>query len=117
MMVSGESWSDVDRALTKAAEQIARASNPEDFQAIGLFCREGLISLAQAVFDPAKHVTGDDVQPSPTDSKRMLDAFFFVGVERRGKRGGASSRESGRRPSRCARSQAYRDPSRRRAVH
>jgi len=66
----------VDRALTKAAEQITRARNPEDLQAVGLFCREGLISLAQAVFDPSKHATEGGVQPSPTDSKRMLDAFF-----------------------------------------
>lgn len=76
MIASGERWSAVDRALTKAAEQIARASNPEDFQVVGLFCREGLISLAQAVFDAATHATDDGIQSSPTDSKRMLDAFF-----------------------------------------
>lgn len=76
MIDSQASWAAIDRALTKAAEQIARASSPEDFQAVGLFCRESLISLAQAVFDPSQHPTEGGVQPSSTDSKRMLDAFF-----------------------------------------
>ena len=59
-----------------AAAQLRRAVSPEDFQAVGLFCRESLISLAQAVFDSSRHQSDDGVQPSATDSKRMLDAFF-----------------------------------------
>ena len=76
MTDAGIDWSSVDRALMTAATQLRRADSPEDFQAVGLFCRESLISLAQAVFDSSRHKTEDGVQPSPTDSKRMLDAFF-----------------------------------------
>src|SRR5437899_2740495 len=73
---AGIDWSTVDRSLMTAAAQLRRAASPEDFQAVGLFCRESLISLAQAVFDAQRHKTEDGVQPSSTDSKRMLDAFF-----------------------------------------
>lgn len=69
-------WSAVDRPLTKAAEQLHCGTSTEDFQSVGLLCRETLISLAQAVFDPSRHKVEDRVQPSPTDSKRMLDAFY-----------------------------------------
>src|SRR3990172_8948833 len=76
-MTDGEiDWSPIDRALMAAATQLRRADSTEEFQAVGLFCREGLISLAQAVFNSSRHTTGDGVQPSATDSKRMLDAFF-----------------------------------------
>lgn len=76
-MTDGEiDWSPIDRALMTAATQLRRADSTEEFQAVGLFCREGLISLAQAVFNSSRHTTEDGVQPSPTDSKRMLDAFF-----------------------------------------
>jgi hypothetical protein len=72
----GIDWSAVDRHLMTAATQLRRAVSSEDFQAVGLFCRESLISLSQAVFDSSRHQSKDGVQPSPTDSKRMLDAFF-----------------------------------------
>src|SRR3990167_26367 len=76
-MTDGEiDWSPIDRALMAAATQLRRADSTEEVQAVGLFCREGLISLAQAVFNSSRHTTGDGVQPSATDSKRMLDAFF-----------------------------------------
>jgi len=70
-------WSAVDRTITKAGEQLRQGKNSEDFQAIGLLCREALISLSQAVFDPSRHKTEDGLDPSPTDSKRMLEAFFM----------------------------------------
>jgi hypothetical protein len=76
MSDTGIDWSAVDRPLMKAATQLRRADSPEDFQAVGLFCREILISLAQAVFDSSRHRSEDGVEPSPTDSKRMLDAFL-----------------------------------------
>ena len=76
-MTDGEiDWSPIDRALMAAATPLRRADRTEEVQAVGLFCREGLISLAQAVFNSSRHTTGDGVQPSATDSKRMLDAFF-----------------------------------------
>jgi len=88
-------WSAVDRALTKAAEQLRSGDSVEDFQSTGLSCREALISLAQAVFDPSRHKVEDGIQPSPTDSKRMLDAFFSSELS-------GGSNEEARRHARAA---------------
>lgn len=55
---------------------MASAQTEEQCQALGLLAREALISAAQMVFDPAVHSTHDGVAPSPTDAKRMLDAFI-----------------------------------------
>lgn len=35
-----------------------------------------LISLGQAVYDPAVHASPDGVSPSTTDAGRMIEAFF-----------------------------------------
>lgn len=43
-------WARVDRGVDKIRIQIEKASQPEDFQGIGLLCREVLISLAENVF-------------------------------------------------------------------
>jgi hypothetical protein len=48
----------------------------EQFQAVGLLCRETLISLGQAVYDAELHRTPDGVAPSDTDAKRMLEAYI-----------------------------------------
>jgi hypothetical protein len=69
-------WDRVDRTLTKARFALDAASAEEDWQAIGLLCREAIISLAQAVYDPALHASLDGVTPSPTDANRMLDAYI-----------------------------------------
>lgn len=69
-------WERVDRALAKARKQLDVASAEEDYQAIGLLCREVMISLAQAVYDPSIHVPEDGVTPSATDANRMLEAYI-----------------------------------------
>jgi hypothetical protein len=69
-------WERVDRALTKVRNQLNAASAEEDFQAVGLLCREILISLAQAVYDPMLHEPVDGVKPSETDANRMLEAYI-----------------------------------------
>ena len=69
-------WERVDRALSKAKAQYSLASAEEDFQAIGLLCREVIISLAQAVFDPEIHATIDGVEASKTDANRMIEAYI-----------------------------------------
>jgi hypothetical protein len=66
----------VDRAMGKARSQFELASAEEDYQAIGLLCREVIISLAQAVFDPEIHETLDGVTASATDANRMLEAYI-----------------------------------------
>lgn len=69
-------WERVDRALTKARTQLRTASAEEDCQAIGLLCREVIISLAQAVYDPDVHESMDGVKPSATDANRMLEGYI-----------------------------------------
>jgi len=66
----------LDRTMKEASERSETATTEEQFQAIGLLCREALITLAQAVYNPQRHPTTDGVEPSETDVKRMLDAFL-----------------------------------------
>jgi hypothetical protein len=69
-------WARVDRSVEKIIKTLETAKNEEDFQAVALLCREAIISLAQAVYDPEKHESLDGVKPSPTDAKRMLENFI-----------------------------------------
>ena len=69
-------WPLVDRQLDEVRERLASASTEEQFQTVGLLCRETLISVAQTVFDPDRHPPRDDVSASKTDAKRMLDRFL-----------------------------------------
>lgn len=69
-------WTRVDRGVDKCRHQLHAAEEEEDFQQVGLLCREILISLAQAVYNPAIHESLDGKEPSPTDAKRMLEAFI-----------------------------------------
>ena len=69
-------WERVDRALSKARNQLNTASAEEDCQLIGLLCREIIISLAQAVYDPEIHEPIDGITPSETDANRMLESYI-----------------------------------------
>lgn len=69
-------WERVDRVMDAARRQLEIAANEEGFQQVGLLCREILISLAQAVYDPNLHPALDDKKPSHTDAKRMLEAYI-----------------------------------------
>lgn len=69
-------WSRVDRGIYEIRRRLEQAEVEEHFQAVGLLCREVLISVAQVVFDPQRHQTEDGTQPSETDGKRMLDAYI-----------------------------------------
>ena len=73
-------WTRVDRTLGEARQRLESASTEEQFQAVGLLCREALISLAQTVFKPNRHPPVDDVEPSKTDAKRMLDRYLAFEV-------------------------------------
>ncbi|MHB1293541.1 MAG: hypothetical protein ACYC4R_00960 [Anaerolineae bacterium] len=68
-------WDRVDRCIGDLRRQLPQAETEEQLQTVGLICRETLISLAQAVYDPQRHRTADGVAASTTDSKRMLDAY------------------------------------------
>jgi hypothetical protein len=77
-------WEKVDRTVDKVINSLGRATDEEEYQAVGLVCRECLISLAQAVFDPTKHRPTDGTEPRETDAYRMLEAYFsseFSGAE------------------------------------
>lgn len=71
-------WQRVDRTVGETRDRLASATNEEQFQAIGLLCRDVLISLAQSVYDRVKHPTLDRVDPSNTDANRMLEAYIAV---------------------------------------
>jgi hypothetical protein len=74
-------WNRVDRGLDKIRSGVESGKNEEDFQAVGLYCRETLISAAQEVFNPFLHCPNADEFPSPTDSFRMLDFYFSKELE------------------------------------
>jgi hypothetical protein len=71
-------WARVDRTVGEIRDRLASAGTEEQFQAIGLLCREALISVAQSVFVPDRHPTLDGLAASPTDAKRMLDAYVAL---------------------------------------
>ena len=73
-------WPRVDRTLGQVRNQLESASIEEQFQTVGLLCRETLISLAQTVLDPDQHRPHDGVDASETDAKRMLDSYLAVEV-------------------------------------
>jgi hypothetical protein len=62
--------------MDKIRSKLAEARDEEDFQGVGLLCREALISVAQAVFEPGHHQALDDKTPSPTDAKTQIEAYI-----------------------------------------
>ncbi len=71
-------WEKVDRTVDEFRRRLAEAQTEEQFQVVGLLCREALISLGQAVYHPDRHPSPDGIDPSPTDAKRMLSAYVAV---------------------------------------
>lgn len=69
-------WELVDRQIAKARLQFDTATAEEDWQGVGLTCREALISLGQSVYVEGLHESADGVKPSTTDAKRMLEAYI-----------------------------------------
>jgi len=74
-------WAKVDRSIGEIRRRLGEAKSEEHFQAVGLLCREALISFAQVVYDPSLHPPLDGTTVSPTDAKRMLEAFLAVELE------------------------------------
>jgi hypothetical protein len=88
-------WTKVDRQVGETRRRLAEAETEEQFQAVGLLCREVLVSLAQAVHDPAHHPSLDGVPASETDAKRMLESYIAAELP-------GSSHEALRRHARAA---------------
>jgi hypothetical protein len=69
-------WVRVNRAVTRTRMRLETINTEEHFQAVGMLCRETLISPAQAVYYAKIHGTLDEVQASSTDAKRMREAYI-----------------------------------------
>ncbi len=71
-------WERIERGIGEIRLRLSEAKNEEQFQAVGLLCRETIISLAQEVYEREKHPPLDGTEPSKTDAKRMLDSYIAV---------------------------------------
>jgi hypothetical protein len=71
-------WDRVDDQLAQLRERFATANSVEDFQAVGLLCRDVFISLAEATFVADDHLPEREELPGPADAKRRLG--FVVDV-------------------------------------
>jgi len=71
-------WERIDRTIDRARQQLAGARSEEDFQTVGLLCREALITLGQVVWVEDRHPPLDGVAVSDTDAKRRLEAYIAV---------------------------------------
>ena len=71
-------WERIERAIQEIKIQQSNANNEEQFQMVGLLCRETIITLAQAVYDKEKHIISEKITISKTDAKRMLEAYISV---------------------------------------
>lgn len=71
-------WERIERSIQEIKIRQSDAKKEEQFQVVGLLCRETIITLAQAVFILEKHPILDDVKVSKTDAKRMLEAYIAV---------------------------------------
>ena len=69
-------WERVDRSIEEMNNRLKVADTEEKYQAIGMLGRETLISIAQQVFIKEKHPSVDGADVSPTDAKRMFDAYI-----------------------------------------
>jgi len=88
-------WARVDRTVTEIRQRLETALTEEQFQVVDTLCRDALISLGQAVFDPTRHPILDGVKASPTDFKRMIEAYIAVELA-------GESKEASRKHARAA---------------
>lgn len=88
-------WARVDRGVDAIRTRLETAQTEEEYQTVGLLCREVIISLAQAVYNPTIHRPSGGVEPSQTDPNGLLEAYF--GIELQG-----SSNEAARRHARSS---------------
>src|SRR5260221_10630647 len=57
-------WDRIERSVNEIKIKLQAAENEEQFQAVGLTCRETIISLAQQVYKKEVHQSSDGVEPS-----------------------------------------------------
>lgn len=78
-------WEKVDKCISKMKSNLIKSTIKEDFQSIGHYGREVLITIAQNVFDKEKHKSPDGTDIGNADSKRMLEAY--INYKFKGKKG------------------------------
>lgn len=71
-------WQKVDRQVQETRVRLEEATSEEQYQAVGLLCREVLISVAEGVYNAERYPTLDGVPASKSDAKRMLEAIIQV---------------------------------------
>lgn len=71
-------WPKVDRQFQEVRLRLNQAESEVQYQAVGLLCREVLITAAQEVYDAGRHPSLSGVVPSETDAGRMLESFFIA---------------------------------------
>lgn len=76
-------WECVDNSIVKMKRILVNASLTEDYQSVGMYGREVLITLAQLVFDKDKHPSIDGTDIGSADSKRMLEAYIHYHLKQR----------------------------------
>ena len=76
-------WEKVDDAIVRMKEILINASLTEDYQSVGMFGREVLITLAQLVFNKDKHPSIDGTDIGKSDAKRMLEAYLSFCLKHR----------------------------------
>jgi len=79
-IVELDDWERIKRTVIKIKRESNNAKDEEDFQTIGLLCRDVIISLAQAVYDPLIHGATDDTgkQIGNADAVRMIGNYVSV---------------------------------------
>lgn len=77
-IVELDDWERLRRTVLKIKKESSSAYNEEDFQSVGLLCRECIISLAQAVYNPNIHGDTDEdgIKISNTDAVRMISNYL-----------------------------------------
>lgn len=76
-LVELDNWDKIKRTVTKIKIDSHSAVNEEDFQTIGLLCRDVIISLAQAVYNPIVHgdTHEDGTKIGNADAVRMIGNY------------------------------------------
>jgi len=69
-------WDKLDDGIVRMKEVLINSKTTYDYQSVGMFGRELLITLAQCVYDETKCNPVDDVVIGKTDSKRMLESYI-----------------------------------------
>lgn len=77
-LVKLDEWDRIRRTVVKIKRDSQVAKEEEDFQGIGLLCREVVISLALEVYNPLVHGITDDkgVEIGKADAVRMLSNYI-----------------------------------------